>query len=187
MAKGFFLMLVCKKCSVEKPFEDYYRAKGTKTGYHSSCKDCYKKRVSDYKQQNVQRIREQTRQYYVKNKETILAKNKEYLESNPEVLQKARKNWKKRNPSAVTALTAKRRAARLDATPQWLTEEHYKVIQEYYWIAKDLKAVSGQDYHVDHIVPLQGKNVCGLHVPWNLQILPAYLNTSKGNTHGCSF
>jgi hypothetical protein len=51
-----------------------------------------------------------------------------------------------------------------------------------YWLAADLKAISGQKYHVDHIVPLQGKNISGLHVPWNLQILPADMNCKKSNT-----
>lgn len=172
---------VCKKCFVEKPFSEYYKAKGTKTGLHSSCKDCYKQRTNAYKKANADLIASKSKEYYLENKETILTKNLEYHENNPVSIRKAKKKWKERNPHKVTACTAKRRAAKLNATPMWLTKEHFKEIDMFYWLAKDLKSVSGEEYHVDHILPLQGKNVCGLHVPWNLQVLPADLNLSKNN------
>ena len=174
-------MFICKKCKEEKPWEDYYKAKGTKTGYHSSCKDCTKVRVAETKKRIAHLRPEQSRKYYEKNKEVILAKNKAYQQEKPEVVRKSKDNWKKRNPGVVVALVAKRRATKLSATPPWLTDDHHKAIQDFYWLAKDLEAISGEEYHVDHIVPLQGKSVCGLHVPWNLQILPSDLNLSKGN------
>lgn len=76
-----------------------------------------------------------------------------------------------------------RQSRKCKATPSWLSEKQTEFMEDFYWLAKDLTAVSGEDYHVDHIVPLKGKNVCGLHVPWNLQILPADINLSKGNKY----
>jgi hypothetical protein len=76
---------------------------------------------------------------------------------------------------------AKRRAVKLNATPSWLSDSQKEEILNLYWLAQDLRVVTGGDYHVDHIVPIQGKTVCGLHVPWNLQILPADVNFAKGN------
>ena len=75
------------------------------------------------------------------------------------------------------------RQEKRSATPEWLTNNQLAEIENIYWMAQDLKLVSGQEYHVDHIVPLQGEEICGLHVPWNLQILPADMNLSKSNKH----
>ena len=93
------------------------------------------------------------------------------------------KKYKKSNPDKLAYHKAKRRAKKLKATPLWLTDKHWKEIEEFYVLAKEL-AWLNQDcnaFHVDHIVPLQGKEVCGLHVPWNLQLLTAQNNLLKGN------
>lgn len=67
------------------------------------------------------------------------------------------------------------------AVPNWITAKHRKEIREIYLHAADCRAVTGEEYHVDHIIPLKGETVCGLHVPWNLQVLPADVNTRKSN------
>ena len=69
-----------------------------------------------------------------------------------------------------------------EATPTWLTPEQKQQIVDIYEHMRDCRAVTGEDYHVDHIVPLRGEDICGLHVPWNLQVLPAYVNISKSNS-----
>ena len=77
----------------------------------------------------------------------------------------------------------KRRINKLLATPSWLSIKQKLEIGELYYLAMELEEETGIKYHVDHIVPLQGNNVCGLHVPWNLQVIPASENLSKGNRH----
>jgi hypothetical protein len=69
------------------------------------------------------------------------------------------------------------------ATPPWLSPEQKSQIEFVYSHAKDCQIVTGEVYHVDHIVPLQGEAVCGLHVPWNLQVLPAEVNVRKSNRY----
>jgi len=89
--------------------------------------------------------------------------------------------WDKNNKGKANAKTAKRHAAKMLRMPKWLSQEQLAEIREFYVMAKELEKVFPWKQAVDHIVPLQGKIVSGLHVPWNLQILPAFLNSSKGN------
>jgi 5-methylcytosine-specific restriction endonuclease McrA len=75
---------------------------------------------------------------------------------------------------------AKRNAAKLQRTPKWLNDGHLFEIESVYNYCSALRRI-GLNYHVDHIVPLQGKIISGLHLPWNLQVLPAKINWVKGN------
>lgn len=76
---------------------------------------------------------------------------------------------------------AKRRASKLMAKPKWLTKQHIRDMVNIYKESKLKNKESGIEHHVDHIIPLQGKTVCGLHVPWNLQILTRDENLKKSN------
>lgn len=82
------------------------------------------------------------------------------------------------------ALRAKSRAAKLNATPSWLTEQDFSDIADVYKLARQLSEETGIPHDVDHIVPLQGKSVRGLHVAWNLRAIPSSVNRAKGRSHG---
>jgi 5-methylcytosine-specific restriction endonuclease McrA len=103
---------------------------------------------------------------YAANKDKEKLKMKEYYSSN-------RAGYRGRN--------ALRRASKLSATPSWLTLSDLCRIKSIYIEAQELSKSSGKEWHVDHIVPLQHERVCGLHVPWNLQIITATENYAKGN------
>ena len=92
------------------------------------------------------------------------------------------KNYKKNNRAKCTSLENKRRAAKLKATPVWLNKKMLADIEVKY-VEANKKSCENIKYSVDHIVPLQGKNVCGLHVSWNLQILTIEDNSKKGNRY----
>ena len=121
-----------------------------------------------WRQANREKHRASTKAWYEANKEEKLAKNKA---------------WAQVNKDKVNAFAAKRRAAKLNRTPSWLTKEDLGKIKELYKEAQKLREETGEEWHVDHIIPLQGENISGLHVPDNLQVIKATENTSKGNRY----
>lgn len=118
------------------------------------------------------------RRYYEKNTELVKAR----ALARPLSERKQHKRaWKEKNPDVVqVSANAWKRRAR-DATPKWLTPEQKRQIREMYLAARRLTKDTGVKYVVDHIIPLRSEIVCGLHVPWNLQILTHEENCSKGN------
>ena len=97
-----------------------------------------------------------------------------YRSRHHERVKERGRQWAKDNKEYRAFMTAKRRAYKLQRTPKWLAQNDLKAIQQIYQNCPE-------GYHVDHIVPLKGKNVSGLHVPWNLQYLPAIENLKKKN------
>ena len=91
-------------------------------------------------------------------------------------------SWHSRNPEKAAAKEARRRASKLRATPSWLTPKQEDEIEALYSESRRLTLATGIPHHVDHIHPLQGEVSCGLHVPWNLQVLTASENCSKSNS-----
>lgn len=106
---------------------------------------------------------------------------KDYVAQNKDKIRSISSKWQSLNKGKVNSVTAKRHASKMLRTPKWLSKEQLLDIKEFYVMATELEAVFPWKQCVDHIVPLQGKTVSGLHVPWNLQILSAKANISKGN------
>lgn len=124
--------------------------------------------------------------YYAANAEVERAKDADYRAANVEACRQRQLAWKAANPGAAAAATKRwnqenpgwhpaRRATKFNATPKWLTPEQHDAIAQIYRKAKETGMT------VDHIVPLQGATVTGLHVPWNLQLLTHSENSAKGN------
>jgi len=170
----------CTSCFKEKPFSEFYKKKRGLGGVGSLCKLCTK----EYNRKNKDAVNASSKVWKAKNKAHIKSYNEQYREDNLDKVKAANKNWREANRSHKTALEGKRRASKLKATPEWLTKEHHEQIKLVYAHAKECELLTGDKYHVDHIIPLQGKNVSGLHVPWNLQVLPADINIKKSNSYG---
>jgi len=118
------------------------------------------------------KIKESVKLYRLNNKEKIKNYKKLYRLNNKKKEKKYFLLYTLKNPNFIKYHCAKRRSLQLKATPKFANLEKIKEIYKN----------CPKGYHVDHIVPLQGKNVCGLHVEWNLQYLTASENLSKHNT-----
>jgi len=190
----------CTKCKENKELSDFHKHNGTKDGLYPLCKICRKINDTNYRLKNKKEIATQKSVYYIENKKEINTKTKKYYQEHKieislqkigyNALHKEEKatygamygpKWRKRNRGKVNAKASKRRAVKLKATPKWLTKEQYKEMESLYIEAVRLTIVTGIPHEVDHIVPLQGRDVSGLHVPWNLKVIPRSVNRSKNN------
>lgn len=171
----------CKKCQVSKPLSDFSKNKTAKFGVTSSCKVCQSVYNKEYREKNLDALLQADRDRYANNTEELKAKSSKHKSENKDYYYEYNKLYYRLKKHKFLAANSKRRKIIVRATPIWLTPVQKQQIEDVYWLAQDLKVTSGETYHVDHIVPLQGKDVCGLHVPWNLQILPSDLNLKKGN------
>ena len=161
-------MITCNLCSQTKDKSLFKKDSRLKSGYVSRCKDCTNEIEKERKRLGPKPTAEDYRVRYAKDKERRIA---------------AVRKWQKANPDKANSISANRRARKLQATPDWLSKDDLALIDWTYHCAKVAESKFGESYHVDHIVPLQGKDVCGLHVPWNLQVITAKENLSKSNSH----
>lgn len=113
--------------------------------------------------------------YRAKKKEWMAAYQRAWNAANPERRYNYTKTWAAKNIVRWRALRLNNQTVRDRLVgSQQLAKTYKKEIQKIYE-----NCPTG--HHVDHIVPLRGKSVNGLHVPWNLQYLPILENQRKGN------
>lgn len=141
-----------------------------------SAKRFYKK---DYNL-NKQKYKEKGRKSYLRNKKKHSESTRKYYVKNKDKIKEYSKNYAKQNSYKINAYSKKRKADKIHQTPKWLTKDHLKEMENFYKKAKEM-SINGVKYEVDHIIPLRGKEVRGLHVPWNLQILTKQENNKKRN------
>ena len=101
----------------------------------------------------------------------------EYRQNNRELYNSYNLTYYSKNKEKYISRNSSRRAKLRDQTPN-LSDQEKQEVENIYWLSRDLRTITGEDYHVDHIKPLSKG---GLHHPENLQILPADLNLKKGN------
>jgi 5-methylcytosine-specific restriction endonuclease McrA len=118
---------------------------------------------------------------YERLKESRQKQALDYYRRNQERAKARMLKFQKDNKHLFCANSAKRRASKRQASPNWLSEDDRWLIKEIYETALARTKLTKIEWHVDHIVPLKHDLVCGLHVPWNLQVITASENISKHN------
>ncbi len=185
---------VCSGCGLPKIFDSFYKNKSRYDGLNNYCKLCDSKRIGNLRAKNPSAFKEVNKKSYVKRKVLILAKQKEYRELNTEKIKVKNSTyyinnkdristnnrvWKQNNPDKVADMDARRRAAELKATPPWTTPEMKIDTLFFYTIRAGMARPA--NWQVDHIHPLQGKYVRGLHIPSNLRLIQTLGNQKKNN------
>jgi hypothetical protein len=190
-------MKSCVTCGESKELEFFYRRKDSPDGYRNDCKSCRKGKSHSNYFSNLADKREWHREnhrkkveanpnwhveHYAKNKDKMSEYSaKYYLTKNREKRIKQAKEWAENNKGRANANKKAYKIAKIQACPPWLSEEDRWMVQEVYELAQLRSDMLGLSWHVDHVVPLRGKAVSGLHVPWNLQVIPGVENMSKSN------
>jgi hypothetical protein len=165
------------------PLKDPEARKAWQKAYAQRNREKAYQKVKEWRAENPDKLAEQHKRYAARYPEKMVAKVLAWKERNPEKAAEVSRKSRQKHAARVLANKAKYRAAKLQATPSWLNKGHWFEIGCVYLYRDALKRV-GLDYHVDHVVPLQGKKVSGLHVPENLQVLPADRNRLKNNHYG---
>jgi hypothetical protein len=163
----------CSKCNLELPVDSFYVNRLT-------CKTCLKKAGYANRAKNIDKYREYQSKWRAENREKSNSYSKRWRTDNPEKQYQASRNWMTSVPGRQYFYSRSRKNHVKQATPPWA---NMKYIRLFYEMAKLEEERLGVPVHVDHIIPLKGKNVCGLHVEDNLQLLTAKDNLQKMNKY----
>lgn len=175
----------CSGCKAKKDLDCFSKNSNAHSGLSPRCRECQgldylkksekvKASVKTYRDKNKVSVAKNSNEYYLKNKEKILERSKRWAGENPERRKKIEQFYSSSNQGEKNARASLYRARKREATPPWIGPDQ---ISEMSLFFKNCPA----GHHVDHIVPVGGDDVCGLHVPWNLQYLPRFINESKSN------
>jgi len=210
MAEDNSMSKICHVCGNRKLLSDFHVLRRAADGRQTKCKACACAATRDWASRNKEKVSAAKRDYFQKNKSTSVEKNAQWQRDNAELVsqygrkyraanaekereraRRYRKNhgeqalayrriYREKNRDLLNLWDANRRAKEKRATPSWANQFF---IAEAYHLAKLRRQVCGGDWHVDHIVPLQGDTVCGLHVEHNLRVIPGTENMRKSNRY----
>lgn len=182
----------CSRCHVEKTLTDFNtRRRDGKIYLKSHCKTCQSNLFSEWRQKNDVYNRNRVKKWRTENIDRRAEYQRQWRKLNPHKPAEYQAAWHAKNPGYITkwsransqkcvARVARRKAEMLLATPKWADVEK---IMSVYAEAARLTRETGIVHHVDHIVPMKSKIVCGLHWEENLRVLTRSENCSKNNRY----
>lgn len=178
--------------------ENLDKFKNINKTYYEKNKEQILIKQSAYNKINSEHRKLVNKEWYIKNADTVKKRSSEWVKNNKEKHNKNGAEWARRNPEIVNAKTkryygkypdksnarhAKYKSKKLQAIPKWFNELDEFVIKEAHALVRLRTKLIGIKWHVDHIVPLQSKLVCGLHCAANTQVIPAFTNIQKLNRY----
>ena len=195
------ILKVCTTCKTGKPRAMFGAHKCRPDGLRNVCKGCASEENRRHYEKNAEALRARGRVYsaewrsrpgnvekyraavadwYTRNADSVKRRAGVWSSANADRKKEAAKRWRQDNKGRCNAYIKAYKAKKLQAMPTWANPES---IRQFYELAARRTLETGVVHHVDHIVPLQGKTVCGLHVELNLRVIPAKENQAKGNRH----
>jgi hypothetical protein len=182
------LQKLCNKCQQNLPHDRFYKNARMRDGLNTFCIACH--RADNVARKKVNRTspafsaaeREYKKAYREQTGAERAAYMKQWRSLNAEARQAYGRKYRSDNAAFVAFLCQKRKIDKANRTPSWLDSDDLWMIEQAYELAAVRTKLFGFSWHVDHIVPLRGKRVSGLHVPLNLQVIPGVDNIRKNNS-----
>lgn len=189
----------CSACKAQLPLSAFTVARQNKDGLKRECRECSNARRKQWGAENPEKNSALKSAYHSRHAERLNAISAGWREANKDRANEHWSNWHKKNPGAKTASAnawvkrnapygayraSVRRASKVQAIPKWVDPEFEQfAISEAYMLSSLRSKVTGVLHHVDHVIPLISKRVCGLHCSANLAVIPASVNQSKNNRY----
>ncbi len=140
------------------------------------CVQCNRDRANKHRVENPEMANARGRKFARENSDACMEKQRAWRAANPDKFKEQQRRGRAGGRGAAKTAVRRNRVKR--AMPPWVNP---KEIEGFYAMAERLTACLGIKHHVDHIFPIKGETSRGLHVPWNLQVIPAMLNQRKHN------
>jgi hypothetical protein len=177
------LTKICSCCGEEKAV-DLFRKINSSGKLNTKCIQCFDAKCKAYRDANADLCKQKSAIYRERNKDRILTSARRYRKDNKDFVKEYNKIYRESDRARHNSSRKARQVHKLNRTPSWTTSSDLLQIKVMYECSARVSKCLGILHHVDHIIPLQGKRVSGLHVPNNLQVIPATLNLQKGNRYG---
>lgn len=170
----------CNKCFVEKSVDDFHKDASRHMGVANRCRPCVSAHLKDYYAKNRDAVKAKVKSRTEAMDQLILSRyQSEYSKLNRDQKNENNRRYQKRYPERNREKSMQRYADKNKRTPVWVDKSE---VAKVYELAQFITEESGQMYHVDHVIPLKGSAVSGLHVHTNMQVIPADMNLRKSNS-----
>jgi len=167
---------ICAECKRTLELSAFHKNKRRADGHHEYCKNCRKAQYE--RRDKPSAVQRAALRYATKKQECLEGMRQRYLQQQQTKKAYGRKHYELNKSKYIHNANARKMHVRI-ATPRWFDADHGFVLQEAFELAKLREKTTGVPWDVDHIIPLQGKTVCGLHVKENIAVIPRALNNFK--------